>query len=89
MKFEFERSFEKDFKKVKSKKLAQDILAIIDNVDNAETITNIKNIKKLKGFQNAYRIRTGNYRIGVVIESDTIYFTAFDHRKDIYMRFPK
>jgi len=34
----------------------------------ANNIDEIKNIKKLKGEYNAYRIRIGNYRIGVFFE---------------------
>jgi len=88
MKYMIERAFEKDFSKLKNKKLAESILDIIENVSNADTIEDIKNIKKMKGSVNAYRIRSGDYRIGVFIENNIVVFTAFDHRKDIYKRFP-
>lgn len=34
-------------------------------------------IKKLKGTKNHYRIRVGNYRILLVLESDTLTFMMF------------
>jgi mRNA interferase RelE/StbE len=88
MKYEFERMFEKDFSKLKNKKLAEAILEIIDNVSEANNIREIKTLKKLKNHSNAYRIRSGNYCIGVFLENDTIVFAAFHHRKDIYKKFP-
>ena len=42
----------------------------------------------MEGFKNAYRIKIGDYRIGVFIEEDTIEFVRFVHRKDIYKKFP-
>ena len=88
MKYEIERMFEKDFKKLKDKKLAESILSVIEDVSAAKNINDIKNITKMKGYSDAYRIHSGNYRIGVIIENNLVIFTAFDHQKDIYKRFP-
>ena len=43
-------------------------------------------VKKLKGFQNLYRIRTGDYRVIYEIEdsSKTIWITKIMDRKDEY-----
>jgi len=35
-----------------------------------------------------YRIRVGDYRIGVKLEKDIIYFVVVEHRKDVYKTFP-
>ena len=48
----------------------------------------IKNFKKLKGYKNAYRIKIGDYRIGVFIENKIVEFARVVHRKDIYRVFP-
>jgi mRNA interferase RelE/StbE len=53
-----------------------------------ESIMQIPNIKKLKGFKSAYRIRMGDYRIGIIFQHRTVYFMAFANRKDIYRIFP-
>jgi mRNA interferase RelE/StbE len=45
-------------------------------------------IKKLSGFPDAYRIRSGNYRIGMFLEGDKVIFARVAHRKDIYKIFP-
>lgn len=93
MNFEISRSFQKSFNRLKDKQLAAAILAVIDEVSQAEELTDITHLKKLKGHKTAYRIRSGNYRIGVFIEPDvsgqpSALFAAFSHRKDIYKKFP-
>ncbi len=88
MNVRIDKSFEKDIKKVKDKKLLTKIADTIEQVQVAISSNEIKNIKKLKGSNSYYRIRIGNYRIGVVIEGDAIDFIRFLPRKDIYKYFP-
>ncbi len=42
----------------------------------------------MKGYDDAYRIKAGKYRIGIVLNNKIIEFRTFDHRKDIYKKFP-
>lgn len=88
MNFEFEKAFVRDFKKLKSKELASAISEAIKQVSDASTSSEINNLKKLSGYKSAFRIRIGDYRIGVIIERNTVTFVAFAHRKEIYKRFP-
>ena len=46
MKFEFEKAFVKDFRKLKSKELALAISEVIKQVSEASTILEIANLKK-------------------------------------------
>ena len=89
MNFEFEKAFVKDFRKLKNKELAYSISQAIKQVSNASSINEITNIRKLTGYKSAFRIRIGDYRIGVIIEKNTVTFIAFAHRKEIYKHFPK
>ena len=88
MNYDFEKSFVKDFRKLKSKELANAISQVIKQVSESSSVNDIINLKKLSGYQSAFRIRIGDYRIGVIIENNTVLFVAFAHRKDIYKRFP-
>lgn len=80
--------FEKDIDKIKSKSVKSNIIKIIEHVEKANSISEIKNLKKLKGFSSAYRIRMGDFRIGVFIEDNKLEFARIIHRKDIYKMFP-
>jgi mRNA interferase RelE/StbE len=84
----FKASFLKSISGLKNNKLKSSIVATIENVENAESIRQILNIRKLKGYKYYYRIRIGNYRVGIKVENETIYFVDIDHRKDIYKHFP-
>lgn len=83
-----DKSFEKDVKKVRNKKVLIRIADTIEQVQTAVNTDEIKNIKKLKGSNNYYRIRVGNFRIGISIEGDKVSFIRFLARKDIYKYFP-
>jgi len=85
---EFKKSFLSELKKLKNKSLKGTIANCIIQVESAKNISQIKNIKKLSGYDFYYRIRVGDYRIGVKIEKEIVYFVVFEHRKDIYKRFP-
>ena len=88
MKTEFKASFLKAIKKLDNNQLKTDIANAIRNVESAETLRQISQLKKLKGYKQYYRIRIGNYRIGIKIEADTVFFVDIDHRSNIYRIFP-
>jgi mRNA interferase RelE/StbE len=88
MKTDFKKSFLKELKKLKNKSLKDEIHECIIQVESARNLTQIKNIKKLTGYDVYYRIRVGDYRVGVKIEKDLVYFVIFEHRRDIYKGFP-
>jgi mRNA interferase RelE/StbE len=86
---EFKKSFAKDLKKkAKEANLLSRVQEIIQQVDDADRIDDIKNLKKLKAEGNYYRIRFGDYRIGLTIEGDTVCFVRCLHRSEIYRYFP-
>lgn len=84
----FETSFEKDLKKVKDKKLLKRVREAIDEVKKAQDLGDVKSLSKLKGYKTFYRIRLGDYRIGLDVAEDKVIFTRILHRKDIYRYFP-
>ena len=88
MKIDFKKSFLKELKKLKNKNLQNAIYDAIVQVESAKTISQIKNLKKLSGYEFHYRIRVGDYRIGVKLENEVVHFVVFEHRKDIYKGFP-
>jgi mRNA interferase RelE/StbE len=88
MKVKFLSKFDKDLDNIKNAVLRQKVLKIIEEAESAYTLSGIKNIKKLKGDNISYRIRLGDYRIGLYFEKGVIEFARIVHRKDIYKIFP-
>ena len=88
MKVQFRASFAKDLRSIKSKGIISRIKEVIGQVEKAQSLQETPSIKKLKGGRNYYRIRVGEYRIGLVIEGDEISFVRCLDRKEIYRYFP-
>ena len=88
MNVEFKSSFVKDLKKIKKKHLQSQIRELIEKVESTENMTELENVKKLSGSDVYYRIRLGDYRVGLKIENEIVCFVRFLRRKDIYRYFP-
>jgi len=88
MKVLYLRHFSKDLDKLDSEDLKGEVFNVIQNVKQSTSVSEIHNLKKLKGYKSAYRIKIGNYRIGIFIEKDVVEFVRIVHRKDIYKVFP-
>ncbi len=88
MNVEFKSSFVKDLKKIKEKQLQSQIRDLIEKIEASGNMIELENVKKLSGSDVYYRIRLGDYRVGLKIENDTVCFVRFLHRKDIYRYFP-
>jgi mRNA interferase RelE/StbE len=88
MKTIFLESFERDIRKLKEIKIKSELLELIDYIKESGSLTEIKNLEKIKGEKKFYRIRVGDYRLGIKIENETVAFIRFLHRKDIYRYFP-
>ncbi len=86
----FKKTFIKDFEKLpndKKEKIREVCFYIFPGIDNLVDFEKYP-IRKLKGFDDYYRIKIGNFRIGFKKSDNQIIFMRVLHRKDIYRRFP-
>lgn len=88
MRVEFRESFAKDLKGIKNKVLLGRVKEVIESVEKADSLDEIHNLKKLKGGGTYFRLRVGDYRVGIVRENDRVTFVRVLNRKDIYKYFP-
>lgn len=85
MKIGFKASFQKDLKSLHNDaKLFARIKDTILLIETSSDIDAIANVKKLKSDEPYYRIRIGDYRIGVLIEDNTVVFVRILHRSRAY-----
>lgn len=77
-----------DLSSIKNAKLLAKVRKAIENAEDSDAQHQIRNFKKLKGSQSYYRIRIGDYRVGLKMESGTLIFIRFLSRKEIYRFFP-
>jgi mRNA interferase RelE/StbE len=85
----FEKKFLKDILAVSDKKIKTSVEQVIISLEKAGSLHEISNLKKLKGEKNAYRIRVGDYRIGLYVYEKHIVLARLLNRKEIYRYFPK
>jgi mRNA interferase RelE/StbE len=88
MKVSFRTSFLRDLKKVHDQALLDRVRLAIEQVEGAANLGKIKNLKKITGAGNYFRIRIGDYRIGLALEKDTVELVRCLPRKDLYRFFP-
>jgi len=84
-----DKSFQKDVSKINDSKTQIALVETIELIQQAEALSEIKNLKKLTGFKDLYRIRLGNYRIGLRFsETKELILIRFLHRKELYQKWP-
>lgn len=60
----------------------------IVQIEDALRFHDVAGVKKLKGSGNYYLIRAGEYRLGIILEGDTVVFVRCLDRKEVYRYFP-
>ena len=88
MKTDFKKSFARDLKKIKDKHLLRQVKEAIEEVEKAPNLQMIGDLKQLKGGGIYFRIKIGDYRIGLKLEGDMFIFVRFLHRREIFRYFP-
>jgi mRNA interferase RelE/StbE len=88
LKVDFKKSFLRDLKRVKEAHVKHRLRETIESIENAKHFQQISNLSKIKYGDRYYRIRIGDYRLGLILEGDTITLVRFLHRKDLYRYFP-
>jgi len=88
MNTQFKESFAKDLRKIRDKDLLNRAKAVIEAVEQVQGLGQIPNLEPPKSWSKYYRIRVGDYRVGLAVEGDVVTFVRFLHRKDIYKYFP-
>lgn len=90
MKVRIERSFERDVDRINDKKILKKLRSFIPSIEEAASISEIFHIKKIEGYESFYRIKIGDYRLGMeALSSKEVVLIRFLHRKDIYRYFPR
>lgn len=88
MKTEFKSSFAHDLRKIRDKDTREKLQHLITLIEQAESLETVPGVKRLQSRGVYYRIRLGDYRVGVSVSGTAITFIRFLHRKDIYRYFP-
>ena len=72
MKTDFKKSFTKDPKKIREQDLKKRVTTAIKRAEEAKSLREVENIRKLRGNNRYYRIKIGDYRIGLKLKDNLI-----------------
>jgi mRNA interferase RelE/StbE len=61
---------------------------LIEKLKTIDSLKELQGIKKIEGYDCYYRLRVGDYRLGLKLSGNTVEIIRFLHRRDIYRRFP-
>ena len=92
----FERDVRKFVKKNKRRtryieRAIDDIRVRIEGMTSSQALSRLNDVKKLSNSTEYYRVRIGDYRIGLQVTDggDAVEFVRFLHRRDFYRHFPR
>jgi mRNA interferase RelE/StbE len=64
------------------------LLGLIQKFKEAGSILDLKGVRKIQGYSDYFRIKIGDYRLGIKLVQNGVELIRFLHRKEIYRRFP-
>ena len=89
MKLLYGKQFSKDLANFRlDENVKKRLLELIDKIKIAESLSELNHLRKIEGYAGYYRIRFGDYRLGIKVDENRVEMIRFLHRKDIYRRFP-
>jgi mRNA interferase RelE/StbE len=84
----FRASFTKDLAAIQDARLLRRIETVIRVIESADSLRDVPQVKRLSGYSNLYRIRLGDFRLGLSLAGDRVECVRILHRRDIYRHFP-
>jgi mRNA-degrading endonuclease RelE of RelBE toxin-antitoxin system len=87
LKYTPKKQFVKDVQAL-PKKVKEEVTQLLQEIEKAEFLTDLPSVKKMTGHNEFYRIRIGNYRLGLSLSDNELFLLRILHRKDIYKKFP-
>ena len=88
-KIEYTKRFLKELSRLPEEVQRQAEKIVFEEIVRANPFE-LEYLKRMKGYRDKYKIRIGNYRIGVTIDkvNKLLICQRIAHRKDIYRIFP-
>jgi len=88
MTIQFTDSFDRDVSSLRDLQMVARVRRAIASVQAAGSQSDVPSLERLTGAARHYRIRVGDYRLGVTIEGDVVTFVRCLPRDQIYRQFP-
>lgn len=80
--------FNRDLRRLRSARTLRHVERVIEELAAATNLTELTNVRRLQAEGRNYRIRVGDYRLGITMADDVAVLRRFLHRNEIYRHFP-
>ena len=81
-------AFNRDLRRLRSARTLRHVERVIEELAAAINLTELTNVRRLQAEGRHYRIRVGDYRLGITMADDVAVLRRFLHRNEIYRYFP-
>jgi len=61
---------------------------VFEEINSYSSSSKCHKLEKLAGYQYYFKVRFGNYRVGIKLDNEKLTFERVLHRKEIYKLFP-
>ena len=86
MNVEYRKSFLKDIRKIKDRNIQKRLKAVL--LESVTSIDSMQGVVLLSGTSEYYRIRVGDYRLGLKVSDKKAELIRFLSRGKVYKHFP-
>jgi mRNA interferase RelE/StbE len=84
----FKKVFLKDLAGIPSRVRVQIERFVFEEMPRTKSIQAVGKVEKMHGYSGYYKVRFGDYRVGMQVVGETVIFERVLHRKEIYRKFP-
>ena len=88
MKVVYQKRFLKDLASVPSNLRPSIERFAFEELPRADSLYSTGKVEKLKGHANFFKVRFGDFRVGLSLTDDTVTLERVLNRKEIYRKFP-
>ncbi|TAN68027.1 MAG: type II toxin-antitoxin system RelE/ParE family toxin [Methylobacter sp.] len=88
MKVEYSKKFLKQLTAVPCEIRSKIESFVFEELVLTSSIYEMGKVEKMKGYDGFYKVRFGNYRLGLALENEVIVVKTVMHRREIYKFFP-
>ncbi len=88
MEIRYHPRFDRDNRLIRIRDLSSRLERTIAELKAASNFREVSGVQSITGWENHYRIRIGDYRLGLRLEGNTAVLLRFGHRREFYRGFP-
>jgi len=86
---QYRQSFLRDLKKLKRQPVYDQVLELVfTTLPEVDRLSAVAGVEAMKGHRNRYRIRIGDYRVGIEVHGNRVEVMRVLHRREFYRYFP-